>query len=97
MISENKVYTLGSIFDVKYKIESENSYINRNLLLIQFKKNKFLFIDMNTGNRWNDKIIKGKDNIVKDLDIINSLYISENYSLNKIDFIKNISELDVHY
>jgi len=94
-MAEN-VYKMGSIFNVIYKKLNTNETINRSLLLVQSKFNKFLLIDLDSGNRWTDKLIDGNDNIVKEKNIIKSLYINDSVLLDKVDFIRNISEIDIY-
>ena len=84
---EVKYYTEGDLFSLDDSI----------LQLIRIESNKFMLIEINSGNRWSDKIVKcdsviNQNNIIKMLDgskFENVIYLGN--IRDKRDFLKCLS------
>jgi len=88
-------YIMGSIFSVEYS--TENDIVTRNILIVKINSNKFCFIDMETGNRWVDKLVYEESNSLSESKIINALSdINKNVKLERVNLIKHLAELDIY-
>lgn len=57
-----KLYTNGSLFKIRYQGNDYEHITKKTFMLIQVLGNTYIFVDVNTGNRWKDEVIIGTKN-----------------------------------